>query len=190
VVASFPSKDKIFEDPKEYIRGILYALEVESDKLIVLFRGNQDALSARLADRLASVYYDENMTSDSEIRLSFAIGGLLLGYFLHTRNYEFEYSFFDDEVRFAKIINKSRRKKLPGYKMAEVMAIAPKGHDRVSQYEKDNTAAVRNLCSGFKDARIYVMAAKDKDGIELVYFEPDETYLNEICKRYPSRVTK
>ena len=46
VVASFPSKDKIFEDPKEYIRGILYALEVESDKLIVLFRGNQDALSA------------------------------------------------------------------------------------------------------------------------------------------------
>ena len=118
---------------------------------------------------------------------------LLLGvtaYFIHTRRYEYEYSCFDGDVRFAKIINKSRRKKLPGYKMAEVMAIAPKGHDRVSQYEKDNTAAVRNLCSGFKDARIYVMAAKDKDGIELVYFEPDETYLNEICKRYPSRVTK
>lgn len=93
VVASFPSKGKIFEDPKEYIRGILYALEVESDKLIVLFRGNQDALSARLADRLASVYYDENMTSDSEIRLSFAIGGLLRvvnDYIFSRKNYDTE----------------------------------------------------------------------------------------------------
>jgi len=56
------------------------------------------------------------------IFLPTAILGLLLGYFLHTRNYEFEYSFFDDEIRFAKIINKSKRKKIKGYKMAEVVA--------------------------------------------------------------------
>ena len=52
------------------------------------------------------------------IFLPTAILGLLLGYFLHTRNYEFEYSFFDDEIRFAKIINKNKRKKIKGYKMA------------------------------------------------------------------------
>ena len=77
VVSSFPSKDKIFDNPEEYISGLLAALEIESEKLIVLFRGNQDTLSARLADRLASVYYEENMSTEAEIRLSFAIGGLL-----------------------------------------------------------------------------------------------------------------
>ena len=124
------------------------------------------------------------------IFMPFAVVGLLLGWFLHTRNYEYEYSFFDDEIRFAKIINKSRRKKIPGYKMAEVIAIAPKGDERVQHQEKDRSAKVINLCSGFSDRKIYVIAAKGQDGIELVYFEPDEAYLNEVCKRFGHKVKR
>ena len=122
--------------------------------------------------------------------LPLAIIGTLVGYFLSTRNYEFEYSFFDDEVRFAKITNKSRRKKLPGYKMAEVIAIGPKGTDFVRQYEQDTTAQVRNLCSGYSDRNIFVLAAKGNNGTELVYFEPDEKYLDEVCKRFGYKVRR
>ena len=122
------------------------------------------------------------------IFLPLAVIGLLIGYFLHNRNYEYEYSFFDDEIRFAKIINKSRRKQLPGYRMAEVVAIAPKGDTRVANYESDSRANIRNLTSGYKHAKIYTIAVKTTDGVEIVYFEPDEAYLTEIRKRFGFKV--
>ena len=119
-----------------------------------------------------------------------AVFGVILGCFLHTRNYEYEYSYFDGDVRFAKIINKASRKKLPGYKMSEVIAIAPMGDASIAQYEKDNPAKVRKLDSGFKDRQLYVMVAKGAKGLELVHFEPDEKYLDAVCVKYGYKVKR
>ena len=119
-----------------------------------------------------------------------AVFGILLGYFFYTRNYEYEYSFFDDDVRFAKIINKSTRKKLPGYKMSEVIAIAPTGDPSVAQYEDDSKAKIRRLNSGAKDAKVYVLVAKGEKGLELVYFEPDEKYLDAVCAKNGFKVRR
>lgn len=119
-----------------------------------------------------------------------AVFGIILGYFFHTRNYEYEYSFFDDDVRFAKIINKSSRKRLPGYKMADVIAIAPTGDPSVAQYENDSKAKIRRLNSGFKNARVFVMVAKGEKGLELVYFEPDDKYLDAVCAKNGFKVKR
>lgn len=119
-----------------------------------------------------------------------AIIGLLLGYFLHTRNYEFEYSFFDDEIRFAKIINKSKRKKIRGYKMAEVLAIAPVNDPSVQQYENNKTAQVRRLTSGQQNAKVYVIATNGAGGTELTYFEPDDRFLDAVCTRFGYKVRR
>ena len=119
-----------------------------------------------------------------------AIIGLLLGYFLHTRNYEFEYSFFDDEIRFAKIINKSKRKKIKGYKMAEVVAIAPMNDPSVHQHENNKAAQVRRLTSGQQDAKVYVIVANSVDGMELTYFEPDDRFLDAVCTRFGYKVRR
>lgn len=119
-----------------------------------------------------------------------AVLGLLLGYFLHTRNYEFEYSFFDDEIKFAKIINKSKRKKIKGYKMAEVTAIAPMNDPSVHQYENNKTAQVRRLTSGQQDAKVYVIVANSADGVELTYFEPDDRFLDAVCTRFGYKVRR
>lgn len=110
-----------------------------------------------------------------------AVLGILLGYFFQSRNFEFEYSFFDDEVRFAKIINKSRRKKLPGYKMDEVVIIAPAGDQSVYNYENNGQNKIRRLQSGYPDRKVYVLVAKAPAGFELVYFEPDDKYLDAVC---------
>ena len=59
---------------------------------------------------------------------------------VNRRYIEYEYSFFDDEVRFAKIINKNKRKVLKGYNMSEVVIIAPAGDQSLYQYENDNGA--------------------------------------------------
>ena len=124
------------------------------------------------------------------IFLPIAVGGILLGYFLHTRNYEFEYSYFDGDLKFAKIINKSRRKRLPGYKMDEVIAIAPTGDSSVSRYEEDSSAKIKRYLSGYKNAKIYVLVVKGTEGQNLVYFEPDERYLDAVCVKYGYKVRR
>lgn len=119
-----------------------------------------------------------------------AVFGFLLGWFFQTRNYEYEYSYFDGDVRFARITNKSSRKRLPGYKMSEVVAIAPAGDASVAQYENDSQAKIRRLQSGYKDRRVFVMAARGEKGLELVYFEPDERYLDAVCVKYGYKVRR
>ena len=52
--------------------------------------------------------------------------GLIAYLMIMAQNTEFEYSYFDGELRFAKIKNKSRRKRLGIYSMESVAAIAPR----------------------------------------------------------------
>ncbi len=119
-----------------------------------------------------------------------AILGLLLGYFFQTRNYEFEYSYFDGDVRFAKIINKAKRKRLPGYNMADVFIIAPADDPSAYKYEHDSSAKIRRYQSGYKNRKLYVMAVKGKETNELIYFEPDEKYLDAVCQKFGHKVRR
>jgi hypothetical protein len=113
-----------------------------------------------------------------------------LAFFIARRFIEFEYSYFDGEVRFTKIMNKSRRKKIAFYHMDETVLIAPAGDRSVYNYENDSKLKVRNLTSGEPEARVYVMVTKGEKGMELVKFEPDEEILGEICKKYAQKVKK
>lgn len=122
--------------------------------------------------------------------LPIAVVLIVVGVILLRSSYEYEYSYFDGDLRFARINNKSSRKKLPGYKMGEVLMIAPTGHDSVAHYEKEPNAKIRRLTSGNPDAKVYVMAVKGERGAELVYFEPDDRYLDEVCKKYGQKVRR
>ena len=77
ILSNFPEKDKMFDDPKAYISGLLKALERESSYLTVVFRGKQEVLCSKLEAKL-HIFYD-SMVSDPEerIKLSFAIGGFI-----------------------------------------------------------------------------------------------------------------
>ena len=60
--------------------------------------------------------------------------GLIAYLMIMAQNTEFEYSYFDGELRFAKIKNKSRRKRLGIYSMESVAVIAPAGDRSVYNY--------------------------------------------------------
>lgn len=131
----------------------------------------------------------------------FALGGWILymvsavlfiglGWFLYTRRVEYEYSYFDGDFRFAKIINKQKRKELKGYDAENVLIIAPKGDRSLYQYENGNQIKVRDFSSGKKDAKIYGMVAKTQAGDQLTWFEPDEEYLDAVCIKYGQKVIK
>lgn len=114
----------------------------------------------------------------------------VFAFFMTKRCIEFEYSYFDGEVRFAKIINKSRRKKIGFYQMDETILIAPEGDRSIYNYENDSKTKVRNLTSGDPEAKVYAMVTKGEKGMELVRFEPDEEILGEICKKYAQKVKR
>lgn len=77
VMSDFPERDRIFEDPKAYIVGLLRALEKESENLRIIFRGKQEVLCARLEERLHKLYSDMPTNADGRILLSFILGGFV-----------------------------------------------------------------------------------------------------------------
>lgn len=119
-----------------------------------------------------------------------AVAGIMLGAFLHTRNFEYEYAYFDGDVRFAKIINKSRRKNLRGYGMEDVLVIAPIEDRSVYQYLHNSSNKIKDYTSGNADAKVYVLVAKVPEGLEVVKYEPDEKYLDSVCVKYRQKVVR
>ncbi len=77
VISEFDERDKIFDDPKAYIIGLLHALEREADHLKLVFRGKQEVLYSKLEERLHRYYDNLVKNEDERIRLSFAIGGFI-----------------------------------------------------------------------------------------------------------------
>ena len=119
-----------------------------------------------------------------------AVPFFAIGWFLKNRSMEFEYSYFDGDFRFAKIINKQKRKQLIGYEADNVMVIAPKGDRSLYNYEKNSQVKVRDLTSGKKDAKVYGMVSKAEEGLHLTWFEPDEKYLDAVCIKYRQKVIR
>ena len=102
---------------------------------------------------------------------------------------EFEYSYFDGEVRFAKVLNKNRRKSLGGYPMDDVIQIAPAGDRSVSQYEREGVKVI-DYTSHDKDTAYYDMVLKKEGETLLIKFEPDDKYLEAVEFKYRQKVIR
>lgn len=124
------------------------------------------------------------------IYFAIAVPFLALGWFLKGRNLEYEYSYFDGDFRFAKIISKQKRKELIGYDIENIVVIAPKGDRSLYQYENNAQVKTRDLSSGSKDAKVYGMVAKTEEGYHMTWFEPDEKYLDAVCIKYRQKVVR
>ena len=97
---------------------------------------------------------------------------------------------FRSEVRFAKIRNKAKRKKIAYLSMDDVLTIAPKGDRSIYKYENDRSVTVKNIASGNAGAKLYEAVCKGENGITRYEFEPDEDMLNAIMVKYPRSVIK
>lgn len=102
---------------------------------------------------------------------------------------EFEYSYFDGEVRFAKVLNKNRRKSLGSYPMDDVIQIAPAGDRSVSQYEREGVKVI-DYTSHDKDTAYYDMVLKKEGETLLIKFEPDDKYLEAVEFKYRQKVIR
>lgn len=115
----------------------------------------------------------------------------VLWFFLTFRtSVEYEYTYYDGEMRFAKIIAKRKRKGVAKVQMEDVLAFAPKGDRSVYKYENDNSVTYKNLTSGQADKKVYELVFKGEKGINRYEIEPDEEMLDEIMIKYPRSVIK
>ena len=116
--------------------------------------------------------------------------GVIWYLFAFRSEVEYEYTYYDGDLRFAKIKNKSKRKKIANINMEDVMTIAPKGDRSVYKYENDKNITFKNIASGEQGNKVYELVCKGEKGIERFEFEPDEDMLNEIMVKYPRAVIK
>ena len=114
----------------------------------------------------------------------------VLAWFIHKSSVEYEYSHFDGEVKFVKIKNKSRRKKIAIYNMEDVTMIAPVMDRSVYGQVNNPKMKVIDLTSQKEDANVYAMVAKGEQGPEVIKFEPDEQFLDAIAKKNAMKVKK
>ena len=125
------------------------------------------------------------------ILFALAMPLLALAWYLHTKQVEFEYSYFDGDFRFAKVFNKQKRKDLRGYDVEDVIVIAPEGDRSLHNYEKNPQVKTRDLTSGYKnEGKVYCLVAKTEERYEMTKFEPDEKYLDAVCIKYRQKVVR
>lgn len=117
--------------------------------------------------------------------------GCLWFFFFYHYSKEFEYTYFEGEIRFARIMSKSRRKNLCYFSLDDVLQIAPGGDRTVYKYENDNKIIRKDMTSGVKGAPYYVLVVRDeKKGLTMIKFEPDDRLLDAIEMRYRQKLIR
>lgn len=105
-------------------------------------------------------------------------------------NVEFEYTYYDGDLVFAKIKNKAKRKKIADINMNDVLICAPKGDRALYKYENDNSIKCKKLVSGMEGTKVYGIVVKGEAAITRYEFEPDEEFLEAMRIKFPQIVTK
>lgn len=117
--------------------------------------------------------------------------GIIWFWWNYRSDIEFEYVYFDGDIRIARIKDKRKRKNIVWVTMEEsVVAIAPKGDRSVYKYENDKSIPCRNIGSGMPGAKVYDLIIKNEKGLACYEFEPDEEMVDAIAARYPRSIVK
>lgn len=109
------------------------------------------------------------------------IGGYLL---LFKSGIEYEYSYFDGELKITKIKDKRRRKRLRTIAMDKVVIIAHAKSESVKRYEENKEVWKRDFSSGRYGENLYDLICSSEDGMECILFEPDEKMLSAMKTKY------
>ncbi len=109
-------------------------------------------------------------------------GGLLIYFYLPTRNVEYEYIFCDGQIDFDKIMSGERRKHVARIDMEQVVVCAPEKSNALLGYKRDGIK-VYNFTSLTENARVWGIVANEGNKQSLYYFEPSEEMLRRMKQK-------
>lgn len=104
-----------------------------------------------------------------------------------SRNIEFEYLLTDCDLDVDKIINKNRRKRVISTYRKEIIAMAPKGSDKLPSNWESLTKI--DATSSPDDEGVFVLVVQ-QDVQKAVLFQPTEKMIETMVMRNPRKVFK
>lgn len=122
--------------------------------------------------------------------LLFLIAALLLYAVRATSKVEYEYSYIEGRLSFAKIKNKKRRKNLAVIEMESLQVIAPVGAPELRNYHENMNIIERDYTSKEPDHKVYEAVYTQNEDVVVIRFEPDENMLDMMARRYSSRIKR
>ena len=124
--------------------------------------------------------------------LAFLVLAILLGaiyYMLRLEAHvEYEYSYIEGRLSFAKIKAKRKRKELARIEMEELLVIAPEGSPRLAQNYGNVKITRQDYTSGNPNADRYEAVFKHNTGIGVIVFEPTRNVLELMRTRYADKI--
>ena len=116
--------------------------------------------------------------------------GFLFYFLAVAGSVEYEVSWVDGDIRFARIRAKRARKNLKRYTIDSVLQIAPAGDRSVYKYENDKNMKVFDYTSKKPDVPCYDMIIKDGDKLVMYKLELDDKFLNAVCIKNAYKVVR
>lgn len=118
-----------------------------------------------------------------------AIGMLIACYFIVPKtDMEYEYLFVNGDMDIDMILSKMKRKKAFSLSMNDVEIVAVTTSHRLDYYHNNPKIKVKDFSSGNKDHKRLSMIVRNKEEINEVIVESDETLCDLMKKNAPSKV--
>ena len=102
---------------------------------------------------------------------------------------EYEYLYLSKEISIDKVMAKEKRKHVMTIDLNKATTIAPSNSHSLDSYV-NREHKERDFSSGEEQAKTYTMVYEDKDGIELIKFEPNEEMLAAIKTVFPRKIVE
>lgn len=73
---TFSEKKSLFESPKAYVRGLLAAVEKQSEELRMVYKGRMEAFVAKLESKLMQAYEGNDDNTERRMTATFVTSGM------------------------------------------------------------------------------------------------------------------
>ena len=118
------------------------------------------------------------------------IFGVVAYFVIPTLDLEYEYLYLDKEISIDKVMSKEKRKHIMTVDLSKVEVMAPENSHELDSYKARGNVKILDYSSRMDDAKPYMMAYNDNDGMKLIKLEPNDEMLKAIKMVYPRKVVE
>ena len=105
-------------------------------------------------------------------------------------NTEWEYQYVNGEVDVDRILNKSKRKRVGNFDIANAEILAPASSHRMDYYNNNSKMKVVDYtsCDPEREKHVYAMIVSNEGQVSKILFEPTEKMLKDLRTKAPRKV--
>ncbi len=119
-----------------------------------------------------------------------AILAILSYYLILWLNVEYEYLYVNGDIDVDKILNRTRRKKVGSFDLANLEYVAPTGSHELDTYLSRPDKSELDFSSGEDNAKTYTAVYVMDKGTKLVKMELTDTILQDLRRQAPRKISR